>query len=89
MLSLRRPYPNAALRVASCVSHRCGGSIELLEDTMTEMEAIHRMEQMDAARVEFATIWRDEMADGLNRHERARVYQLCWQIFLRGKGLLK
>ena len=46
-----------------------------------------RKSQMDAARLEFAAIWKPEHLNGMQKPYAVRVEKLAWIFFLHGKGL--
>jgi hypothetical protein len=57
---------------------------------MSEQQAIHRLEQMEAARDEFNRLWSIEMANQ-NIHSKPEILVWAeiraWRIFLSAKGL--
>ena len=59
---------------------------------MTEIKALHRYEQVEAAREEFWKWWKEEIATvgyppGTDRHQKTYVEIRAWRAFLRAKGL--
>jgi hypothetical protein len=60
---------------------------------MNSTQLIHYQEQVEAARIEFDAIWRQELEgrQGVvwTESELFLIEMYCWKIFLRAKGLRK
>lgn len=58
---------------------------------MTESQAMHHAEQMEAARREFAEIWKlvEPLTDPSKVGALPTCGQMCWFTFLYARGLKK
>jgi len=59
---------------------------------MTESEATHRAEQMEAARAEFKIIFdsaKETFVHDWKLNDHPFVEMICWRVFLKAKGLSK